>query len=35
VVCLASRALEEIVRPRRLLGRIGHAWRASFDLSAA
>ena len=35
MVCLAPRALGEIVRPRRPLGRVGSAWRDSFDLSAA
>jgi len=35
VVCLAPRALEDIVRPRRPLGRIGTDSRASFDVSAA
>ena len=32
---LAPRALGDSVRPRRLLGRIGGAWRASFDRGAA
>jgi hypothetical protein len=35
VVCLAPRALEEIVRPRRLSRRARRVERPSFELSAA